>query len=195
MALSYAQGVRSPKVRPTFELSAAVPPPEVVACIRAKLPSVKGTIVAQLLRPYIELVPHPSMLHSWSPQLRLDLTEKDGGTLISGRFAPHPHVWSLYLAIHTIGAFGTIGAAMFGYSQHLVGQTPWALWALPSAPVLAALVWTLAFVGQGLAAEQMYLLRRFVEESLETASTMTSPLREPHQHEARDGREACEHRR
>jgi hypothetical protein len=158
--------VRKPKVRPTFELSAAVPPPEVVARIRAKLPSVKGTIGAQLLRPHVELVPHPSVVHMWSPQLRLDLNEKDGGTLIVGRFAPHPHVWSMYVAIHTVGAFGTIGAATFGYSQHVLGQTPWALWALPSAPVLAALVWALAFVGQGLAAEQMYALRRFVEESV-----------------------------
>jgi len=35
------------------------------------------------------------------------------------------------------------------------------------APVLAGLVWALAFVGQGLGAEQMYALRRFVDESLD----------------------------
>ena len=32
--------------------------------------------------------------------------------------------------------------------------------------VLAALVWALAFVGQGLGSEQMYALRRFIDESL-----------------------------
>lgn len=118
----------------------------------------------------VELVPHPSAVHLWSPQLRLELSEVDGQTDIRARFSPHPHVWTLYLAIHVIGAFGTLGAGIFGLSQHLVGQSPWALWALPAAPVLAALVWALAFVGQGLAAEQMYALRRFVEEAVATSA-------------------------
>lgn len=116
----------------------------------------------------VELVPHPSAVHLWSPQLRLELSEVDGQTDIHARFSPHPHVWTLYLAIHAVGAFGTLAAAVFGISQHLLGQSPWALWALPIAPVLAALVWALAFVGQGLGADQMYALRRFVEQAIAT---------------------------
>lgn len=140
--------------------------PEVVERIRANLARVRGSIVVTFIGDTIELVPHPSEVHSWSPQLRLDLSDDAAGTRIRGRFAPHPHVWSLYLAIHALGAFGTVGAAMFGISQWLAGESPWALWALPIAPVLAALVWALAFVGQGLGSEQMYALRRFIDESL-----------------------------
>ena len=86
-----------------------------------------------------------------------------------GRFGPHPHVWTLYVAVHGVGAITTLGAAIFGFSQHLSGQSPWALWALPAAPVLAGLVWALAFVGQSLGANQMVQLRHFVDAVAESS--------------------------
>jgi len=157
----------APRVRPTFELRSELSSPQIIARIRASLAAAKGSIVAVLIQDdLVELVPHRSEVHFWTPQLRLDLEENDGTTRIRARFAPHPNVWVSYVAVHAIGAFATIAAAVTGYSQYLLGQSPWALWALPVSPVLAALVWALAFVGQGLGAEQMYDLRRFVEEAL-----------------------------
>jgi hypothetical protein len=156
----------APRLRPTFEIASELSVGQVKARLRENLGGVRGSIVATFIDDTVELVPDPAIVHYWSPQLRLDLTEANGATHIRARFSPHPHVWTLYMAIHAVGAFGTIGAAMFGLSQYLAGQSPWALWALPISPVLAALVWAFAFVGQGLGAEQMYALRRFVEESL-----------------------------
>lgn len=155
-----------PRLRPTFEIAASLSAGQVVDCIAANARAAKGSVVATVVRDRIELVPEPSMVHLWSPQLTLDLNETEDGTLVRARFAPHPHVWTMYLAIHALGALGTLGAGIFGLSQYLAAQSPWALWALPISPVLAALAWAFAFVGQGLGAEQMYALRRFVEESL-----------------------------
>lgn len=154
------------RVRPIFEISADVSPKEVLERLQAGLRAAEGKVLAIVTPERIELTPEPSTVHLWSPQLTVDLKEREGGTLVRARFAPHPHVWSLYLAIHALGAFGTIGAGVFGYSQYLMGEKPWALWALPIAPVLAALVWAVAFVGQAMGADQMYALRRFVEESV-----------------------------
>lgn len=165
-AQCYDGFMERPRLRPTFELSAELSAAQITQRLEANLARVRGSILVTFIRETIELEPDPSILHLWSPQLRLDMAESDGRTLVRGRFAPHAHVWSLYLAIHALGALGTVGAAMFGISQYLAGQSPWALWALPIAPVLAALVWAFAFVGQGLASEQMYLLRRFVEDAL-----------------------------
>ena len=162
-----------PRIRPTFEIATELTRRAITERIRAKLAVAKESISASvILSETIELVPHSSVGHFWSPQLRLDLAEADGRTTIHARFSPHPHVWTLYLAVHAIGALGTLGAAMFGISQYLAGQPAWALWALPIAPVLAALVWAFAFVGQGLAAEQMYGLRRFVEEALDDSPAL-----------------------
>lgn len=149
-----------------------------MARITSHLAQAKGAVEPVMIRDEIvELVPHSSALHLWSPQLRLELSEVDGSTDIHARFSPHPHVWTLYMAIHAFGAFGTLGAGVLGLSQHFAGQSPWALWALPIAPVLAALVWALAFVGQGLGAEQMYLLRRFVEDALAASAGREQKMR------------------
>ncbi|MFO0737317.1 MAG: hypothetical protein U0270_15615 [Labilithrix sp.] len=167
-----------PRVRPTFELSVGLSAREVVGRITSHLSDAAGSIEPVMIRDQIvELVPHSSIVHLWSPQLRLELKEVDGHTDIHARFSPHPHVWTLYVAIHAVGAFGTVAAAVFGLSQHLAGQASWALWALPMAPVFAALVWALAFVGQGLGAEQMYALRRFVEEAVERSAGKEQQMR------------------
>ncbi len=159
--------VATPKVRPTFEIAVRLSAREVLERLEANRERVAGAIAVTFIDGSVELVPHASVVHTWSPQLTLRLVEDEGATLLRGRFAAHPHVWSLYLAVHALGAFGTIGAAVYGLSQYLTGESPWALWALPIAPVLALLVWAFAFVGQGLAFEQMHELRRFVEESLD----------------------------
>ena len=158
------------RVRPTFEISSDLPAAQVIARIEASLRAARGSVIAIVTSHRVELTPDPSTVHPWSPQLTLVLDETGAGTLVRARFAPHPHVWSLYLAIHALGAFGTIGAGVFGLSQHLTGESPWALWALPISPVLAALVWAFAFVGQAMSSEQMYALRRFVEESLDAGA-------------------------
>lgn len=156
-----------PRLRPTFEIAAELPAREIRERIKASADEARSVVATLVDKTKIELFPDPEAVHLWSPQLTLVLTEEDGHTNIRARFSPHPNVWTFYVAIHALGAFGTLGAGMFGLSQHLAGERPWALYALPIAPVLAALVWALAFVGQGLGAEQMYTLRRFVEEALE----------------------------
>lgn len=161
--------LRTPHLRPEFEFIFRGNADEVAARVRAMLREQPDRVGGLFAPGRIELVPARSEQHLWSPQLTADLTplEEGGSTHIHVRFGPHPHVWSMYLAMHAIGAIGTLGAGVFGYSQYLVGQTPWALWALPAAPALAALVWALAFVGQSMSAEQMYELRRFLERALE----------------------------
>lgn len=173
----YTRAVARPRVRPTFELTVSLTA-EVVARITSHLAQARASVEPLMIQEHIvELVPHSSAVHLWSPQLRLELSEVDGGTEIHARFSPHAHVWTLYMAIHAVGALGTLAAGVFGLSQYLAGQSPWALWALPIAPVLAALVWALAFVGQGLGAEEMYALRRFVEEALATSPAKEQKLK------------------
>ncbi|NOY93418.1 MAG: hypothetical protein GXP55_19725 [Deltaproteobacteria bacterium] len=163
----------TPRVRPEFELVVPFSCDEVVVRVKAAL-RCDAEVRGLFARGRIELVPDPAVQHFWSPQLEADIEacpasalDAPESTHVRVRFAPHPHVWSFYVAVHALGALATLGAGIFGFSQYLAGGSPWALWALPASPVLAALVWALAFVGQGLSAEQMYALRRFLERALE----------------------------
>jgi len=177
--------VTAPKVRPEIEWTIPLSEEQIIERLKAALARGDQPIRGLFAQHRIELVPDPTIQHVWSPQLTADLEpsasdEADASTRVHVRFGPHPHVWSLYLAVHATGAFATLGAAVFGYSQYLAGSAPTALWALPAAPVLAALVWAFAFVGQGLSAEQMYTLRRFMERALD--DTLEDSLDDRHDH-------------
>lgn len=94
---------------------------------------------------------------------------------LEGRFGPHPHVWTMFVAIYAHIAFLAIGGSMYGISQWMLHESPWALWLVPGAGLLAGVVYLSAFYGQGLGSEQMYVLRSFVADALEADEEPPSP--------------------
>jgi hypothetical protein len=106
----------------------------------------------------------------WSPHLSLVIDAEDDGSIVAeGRFGPHPHVWTLFVALYAHVIFLAIAAVMYGLSQWLVGQDPWALWGIPLSLALTVIVYLSAFYGQGLGRDQMHHLQSFVERALASA--------------------------
>ncbi len=133
-------------------------------------PSCTGTV----FRKHAVMHMRPSVRHFWSPYLYLeaqrpDPDDEDGpdAPQIHGRFAPHPNVWTLFMAIYgVLGMLGLLGL-MYGISQWWLDWTPWALAAFPAAAALIGFVYGAAFIGQGLGASQMYELRSLLDDALE----------------------------
>ena len=94
------------------------------------------------------------------------LTDVPEGALLHGRIGPHPHIWTMFLGLHAVVAFAGLGGVMYGLAQWTIGQSPWALMALPAALALHAFIAGAAFVGQGLGADQVHRVRAFVEDTL-----------------------------
>lgn len=112
--------------------------------------------------------------HFWSPFLSLTI-ESSGDdqsthpTRVRGVFSPHPHIWQAFVFIYlTLFATGFF-AAMFGFAQLFLGRNPLALLITLAAALLAGFVYGATFIGQGLGADEMYTLRRFLDESIEVA--------------------------
>lgn len=125
--------------------------------------SIRGGRVGQRL----ELTVPDEERHYWSPHLSVVIEDGgDGDAVAEGRFGPHPHVWTMFIALYAHVAFLAIGGAMYGASQWILRQDLWALWGVPIAAGLAVLVYLSAFYGQGLGRDQMYRLRSFVEDAL-----------------------------
>ncbi|MBT9558639.1 MAG: hypothetical protein IV100_21595 [Myxococcales bacterium] len=110
----------------------------------------------------------PEHRHFWSPWLNLDVDQReatDGAviTRITGRFSPHPTVWTgfafSYLGLGVLAFFSSI----FAYSQRSLGGTPTGLWGLLACAVLAVVLLWSSWVGQRLARDQMIELRRLLE--------------------------------
>jgi len=114
----------------------------------------------------------------WSTQLGITVedarTDDDGvavPTRILAVFSPHPEIWTAFVfAIGTLSVIGIFGI-MYAIVQLTMGQTPWALLAPVLAVPLCGLVYTSTLVGQGLAADEMYVLRTHLDECLAEAQT------------------------
>lgn len=157
-----------PRMRPRFE----------VALRSGESEPLIAEFVAQLRRPdspaqgrvrnsHVELTTCARQCHVWSPRLNLRLEKRDDGSEhVTGQFAPHPNVWTGFMALYgTLGLSGLFGL-IFGVSQWNLDMTPWGLWAVPLALGLMAFTYGAAFIGQGLGADEMYRLRAFLDEAL-----------------------------
>lgn len=114
----------------------------------------------------IELICSEEKVRFWFPQLTIDVDKEGDGARLRARFAPHPHVWTLYVMLYSTSLAILIGCVMFGISQWMVGANPWGLYLVPISFVLSGLVYGASYVGQGLASLQMLELRSFVEAAL-----------------------------
>jgi hypothetical protein len=157
-------------MRPVFEVALPVAGGAVIEQVRRRLRDPKLRVEGVMLAAGAELTTAKSEQHFWSPYLSVEVTRGDDATWsLRGRFAPEPNVWILFLGIYGIlGMFG-LGALMYGVSQWMVRESPWALWGVPASIALVAFTYGAAFIGQGLGAEEMYRLRSFVDGCIEAA--------------------------
>jgi hypothetical protein len=112
----------------------------------------------------------------WSPELDLTferLEPEAGGPPAGHRvrclFAPRPAVWTGFAFFLALLAAAGVAGVLYGFAQLTLGQRPFAMLSVPAALALAALTYASSFVGQGLALEQMYQLRRVFDVSIERA--------------------------
>ncbi len=107
--------------------------------------------------------------HLWSPWLHLDVEDvfdaPDGSDAarLFGRFSPAPSLWTgVMFGLLTLAVAG-IGSALFAYSQWIVGQQPWALWATAVCAVGILLTISVSRIGQARARYQMQALVELVD--------------------------------
>ena len=98
-----------------------------------------------------------------SPYLNLRIIEEENGAYLQGRFTPHPHVWTGFMAIYGILGLIALAGLMYGLAQMTVKEAPWGLWAVPFCLSLIAFVYGAAIIGQGLTNDEMYRMRAYIE--------------------------------
>ncbi len=115
-----------------------------------------------------------------SPYLNLSVRENRAGEkILVGRFSPHPHVWTGFMATYGAIGFAGLGGLVYGWAQTLIGQPGTLMWAFPVSLALIAFVWGAAVIGQGLSADEMYLLRRVVDRAAGTFDDSSNPASRP----------------
>jgi hypothetical protein len=145
----------APRVRPRFELELADDPDRVMEKLREKLPECPRCTGVSVGRHAELFVPEEEQ-RVWSPWLSVTAgPASDGGARVRGRFAPHPHVWTLYMFLSFPLGFSLLVGVTWGYAQWAMDLTPWALLSLPLGIVFGGALYLVSLTGQRLGAEQI----------------------------------------
>lgn len=132
-------------------------------------------VVGLAIAGRLELTVCREATHLWTPQLFVEITPAGSGSRLAARFAPHPHVWTMYVGACAIACMATFGALMLAVAQWMMKERLWGLWVAPGTALIAGLTFGAAFVGQGLSSAQMFLLRDFLREALESPAFDAGP--------------------
>jgi hypothetical protein len=152
-------------MRPRFEVQLPVERVEWLEALRWLLENEAGSLRGQVFRKHAVVEMDGQKQTFWSPYLNLEVEDEPDGLAIRGRFSPHPHVWTLFMAVYILLAILALGGLSYGIVQHTLGQAPWSLLIVPAAVALSGFVYGATLIGQGLGAEQMYLMRSLVDRA------------------------------
>ncbi len=155
------------RVRPRFELELADDPDQVMEKLRERLPECPNCTGVSVGRHAELFVPEEEQ-RVWSPWLSVTAEEADeGGAVVRGRFAPHPHIWTFYMFLSFGLGFSLLVGVTWGYAQWAMDQTPWALLSLPLGVVLGGALYLVSLTGQKLGEDQIDHLEDALVELLE----------------------------
>ncbi len=159
--------VPKPRMKPKFTISLGKDEEVVFECLDRILRSKRYPVDGQVLKQHA-FVQLPREKRSFlSPYLNLSLRKEENGQVLVGRFSPHPHVWTGFMAIYGVLAFGGMAGLVYGWAQSLIGESAQMMWAAPISMAMIAFVYGAAVIGQGLTSDEMYTLRKVVDRAVE----------------------------
>jgi len=107
--------------------------------------------------------------HYWSPQLnfRVEVDETNPEqSIVSGLIGPKPTVWTLFIFIYFIIGVGGLFASTVGVSRWLLGEYSIWLLTIPLTVVLMLSARAVGKYGEGLAEDQIEMLKDFVRQAV-----------------------------
>lgn len=154
-------------MQPTFTQDVPLQADEVMRRIRRAIQSAELRDHVDTAGYVVEFKVDPAQRRFWSPHLNVQVNEVESGSQLYCRFSPRPEVWTMFMFIYFIAAFLASAAAIYGYVQWFLGETPWALVIIPIAIVTIVSLHAASLFGQGLSSDQMDELRQRLDQTLE----------------------------
>lgn len=155
-------------LRPRFSFHIEMEAEKAVARIQEYISGVERRYKIKVVDFHMFIDIPDKYAHFWSPQLHIELIEKEGGgATVKGLFGPKPNVWTLFMFLHFLvgGAFVSFVAML--YIRHSLDQPI----ALPVVMTIALpIVWILLYVfgrlGRDTGKKQMKELHQLLVQSL-----------------------------
>jgi len=154
-----------PRPRPLLRIYCSLPPQQVVDRFRAATQERSAPVRGTFLTNHGNFFIDEEQRHFWSPWILVDIRPHEEGSIVEGRFGPHPHLWMAFIGLHLAVTFAIIVTGSWGAAQWIMGEPPWVFLGVPASVALGAFIVGAEFIGKGLGAEQVWLMRRFLADS------------------------------
>ncbi|QDV63427.1 hypothetical protein [Crateriforma conspicua] len=119
----------------------------------------------------------------WSPHLSVHVCADDSAGVDQAtqseaycRFSPRPEIWTMFMAVYFSAGCFIFAAAIWGYVQWFMGDSPWALVVIPVCLLVIVGLHIASLIGQGFSTDQMHVLRSRWERTVELAFAPESTL-------------------
>jgi uncharacterized integral membrane protein len=152
-------------MRPRFELQLPVERERWLGALKSQLNNAPGPLRGQVFKKHAVVLMRDTERTFWSPYLNLEVEDEPDGSAIRGRFSPHPNVWTMFMGIYILLAIAALGGLSYGIVQLTLGHSPWAFWIVPASIALFGFVYGATLIGQGLGAQQMYVMRSLIDRT------------------------------
>jgi len=120
----------------------------------------------KFVKPLVVVSVSEEKRHFWSPELSLDIEERDDGTEIRCTLGPRSSLWTMFATFYGFSILVGIAGLVLGFSQLTLGMNTYGFWLVPVSAVLLASAYGIALTGQKLSYEQMLELRNFIKNTL-----------------------------
>jgi hypothetical protein len=170
-----SDGMADLKMRPRFAVEVSCDAETVVWSLREHIGDADPPLEGYFDRAHCVLGIPASRRHAYSPELDVTFEAIDsggswpGGVRVRCLLGPRPAIWTGFVFVYIVLGLLGVGGGLYGLAQLSLGEPGWFLFAPLAALALIGGVYGSTFIGQGLAATQMYELRRYLDECLERA--------------------------
>jgi hypothetical protein len=156
-----------PEIRPTFSVRLTEDPNDAIEVMRGRLEDTDFQDCTRSKGRCAEFFVPEKERRVWSPYLTVQLERLGRGSLLRGRFGPHPEVWTLFMFLSFALGFLAVLGLMLGFVQWQSDMPTWGFWgSYLGVPGLVGL-YLVSTVGQRLSAHQMEELRARLDPLLE----------------------------
>ena len=154
------------RIRPRYNFTVPLKKEVVLERLRSALQNSEDRLTGKFVKPLVVISLPDEDKHFWSPELSLDLEEKDDGTEIRCILGPHSSIWTLFATFYGFAVLVGVAGLVWGISQMTLGMSAYGFWLIPVSILLIAGAYVIALIGQRLAYDQMLQLRSFIKETL-----------------------------
>jgi hypothetical protein len=105
----------------------------------------------------------------WSPELNVKVANSDKGSIIKGFAGPNSNVWATFMILYGLAIALFLFGGLLGISEKMLGIESYWILSVPGSIILFVLVFIASKVGERLGANQLMILRDFLDGAISSA--------------------------